>query len=83
MTTPALYNLLILDYSIPVIDGLKLAILTRSLCEMNNIQVPAIILLTAFEREFFKEDLDETVIYMKKPITREALFTVLGRLNLL
>jgi len=58
-----------------VMDGLKIAKIFKVACETNKIKSPPVILLTAYERDFFDEQdlLVSGCIYMKKPINADDL----------
>jgi len=48
-----LFDLIILDFSMPVMDGLKIAKIFKVACDTNSIKRPPVILLTAYERDYF------------------------------
>ena len=56
-----------------VMDGLKIAKIFKVACETNKIKSPPVILLTAYERDFFDEQDLLDCIYMKKPINADDL----------
>lgn len=79
-----LFDLLILDFSMPIMDGLKVAKILKIACEINEIAPPPVILLTSYDRDYFDPiDIDEKqVIYMKKPVNVDDLKATLNRLQM-
>lgn len=79
----SLYDLLILDYSMPIMDGLKVAKIFRAICMAADIPIPPIIILTAYAKDWFEEGVFEAnnIVYMRKPINTEDLGEVLKKLN--
>jgi CheY-like chemotaxis protein len=69
------FDLLILDFSMPVMDGLKIAKIFRMACQINEITPPPMILLTSYDKDYFDpiEFIGNAIIYMKKPVNVDEL----------
>jgi CheY-like chemotaxis protein len=65
------YDWIILDYSMPIIDGITVITWYLSKCKRNKIKPSPIILISAYTREYFDENYDLAslkVNFMSKPI---------------
>ena len=82
-TTP-LYDMVILDYCMPIIDGLKVARIMRAICAASDITAPPILLITAYDKDYFDAgDFDEKCIHMKKPASATDIQEIMKNFNLI
>ena len=70
-----LYQLIFMDYSMPILDGLQTSVKIKKLCNKKGIDSPKIVCLTAYtEPQFRQKALDAGMDdFMTKPITEEKL----------
>lgn len=76
------YELIFLDYSMPLMDGPEFAVLARQLLDRENIVQPYICCCTSYTSSAFYDKAFEAGMdqYQKKPLSYEGITNITGEI---